>query len=1178
MKLTDITPGLSLEGLEPDRVCSVVAVTPLSSDALQIFYKLPDGTFKERLIGSTDLAGLAIASAGRPWAFDGDPESFQLACEAKRIDLAFLFDPMMAVHTSNVDPLPHQITAVYESLLPKQPLRFVLADDPGAGKTIMAGLYIRELIMRADARRVLIVSPGSLVEQWRDELFEKFGLEFKIFTAALEAASASGNPFEDHHQLIVRLDQISRDEEATPGDERRPGPLQSKILAAGWDLVVFDEAHKLAAHYYGQKLEKTGRFRFGERIGRETRHLLLMTATPHNGKEEDFHLFLSLLDSDRFYGKFRDGVHKVDATDLMRRMVKEELVKFDGTPLFPERKAYTVNYTLSDDEAALYESVTDYVETEMGKADQLEGQRKGSVGFALTALQRRLASSPEAIYQSLKRRRERLAERVREEKLGLRGRQVLAETVVNLPEDDDDLSAEEQENLEERLVDQASAARTIEELEAEILILAGLEQRAKLVVASGKDRKWDELSRLLQNTPEMKDADGAQRKIIIFSEHKDTLNYLHAKIAGVLGNPDAIVVIHGGTNRDERRKSQALFRSDKDVRVLIATDAAGEGVNLQCANLMVNYDLPWNPNRLEQRFGRIHRIGQTEVCHLWSLVAKETREGSVWHRLLEKLEVECEALKGKVFNILGDVFEERPLRDLMIEAIRYGNQPEVRARLTQKIDHAFDHSHLESLLKRNALAEQTMSPERLFKVKEEMEKAEARRLQPHFVRAFFQRAFSELGGVMHRREADRFEITHVPLEIRERDRRITGRNRREQDPVLRRYERICFERHAIQPDGAPGLSRAVLMHPGHPLMLAMTDLILERNANLLRQGTVLIDPTDVSDEPWLLFMLTHEVKSGDGVVLSKRMQFIRVSPAGEASFAGWAPHLDLEPLDQADAPRIADLLDAPWMHTNLEQKAVGLAASKLVPEHFNEVATRRVEHVDNTLKAVHERLTKEIAFWTDREIKLRDDKAAGKDVRLNLDNVTRTLQDLQYRLESRKKELLAMKQVQNGTPVVLGGALVIPAGLLAHRRGESPAPTSADAQARSKIERLAMQAVIAAEEARGCRCVDVSADKCGWDITSYPPPNPDGTQPIPRHIEVKGRAAGADTITVTRNEIIYAVNQGEKFHLAVVFVNPDDTIDGPHYITNPFSREPDWGAASVNYTISELLARGSVTA
>lgn len=1170
MKLSEITAGLSLAGLEPDRVCTVIAANRVGDAALQVVYRLPDGTIKERLLGPADEAGIAPAATERPWAFDGDPAAFQLACEAKRIDLAFLFDPMMAVHTSNVDPLPHQITAVYESLLPRQPLRFVLADDPGAGKTIMAGLYIRELIMRADARRVLIISPGSLVEQWRDELFEKFGLEFRVFSSALDEVSPSGNPFEDHHQLIIRLDQLSRSEELA-GDVRTAGPLQEKLLSAGWDLVVFDEAHKLAAHYAGSKLSKTARFRLAERLGKETRHLLLMTATPHNGKEEDFQLFLSLLDSDRFYGKFRDGTHKVDTSDLMRRMVKEELVKFDGTPLFPERKAYTVNYTLSDIEAGLYESVTDYVQTEMGKADERGGSQKGSVGFALTALQRRLASSPEAIYQSLKRRHQRLADRLREAKLGNRGRKALSETVAAIPEDDDDLTAEEQESLEEELIDDATAATSIAELEAEITILTDLEAQAKAVVASGKDRKWDELSKLLQNTPEMHNADGRQRKIIIFSEHRDTLNYLQDKIAGVLGNPEAIVTIHGGTHRDERKKAQALFRSDKDVRVLIATDAAGEGVNLQCANLMVNYDLPWNPNRMEQRFGRIHRIGQTEVCHLWSLVAKETREGRVYHRLLEKLATECEALKGKVFNILGDVFEERSLRDLMIDAIKYGDQPEVRARLSQRIDHAFDHDHLKNLLGRNALAEQTMSPERLFHVKEEMEKAEARRLQPFFVRAFFMKAFPLLGGTIHRREPDRYEITHVPLEIRERDRRITGRNRREQEPVLKRYDRVCFERAAIQPTDQPGLPRAVLMHPGHPLMLSVTDLILEQSANLLRQGTILVDPTNDGAEPWLLFMLTHEVKSAAGTVLSKRMQFIRVNPDGSASFAGWAPHLDLEPLAVADRPRLADTLKASWIKADLEQKAVALAAASLVPDHFSEVASRRIDHVDRTLKAVHERLTKEIDFLSDREIKLKEDRAAGKDVRLNLDNVTRTLKDLQYRLESRKKELLAMKQVQNGTPVILGGALVLPAGLLRQLRGQGPALTTADAAARTKIEQLAMQAVMAAEKARGHHVIDVSKDKCGWDISSYPP-STDGVQPTPRHIEVKGRAAGADTITITRNEITYAVNQADKFVLAIVFVNPDDSIDGPHYVSNPFSREPDWGAASVNYFVSDLLA------
>jgi superfamily II DNA or RNA helicase len=595
MKLAEIKAGVALVGLEPDLVCTVVAVVPISEAAVQVIYKRPDGSMKERLLGTSDESTIAVATVERPWAFDGDAAAFQLACEAKRIDFAFLFDPMMAVHTSNVEPLPHQITAVYESMLPRQPLRYVLADDPGAGKTIMAGLYIRELVMRADARRVLIVAPGSLVEQWRDELFEKFGLEFRIFSSALEEASPSGNPFEVHHQIIVRLDQLARNEEE--GESGRiAGNLQSKLCAAGWDLVVFDEAHKLAAHFFGSKLEKTGRYRFAERLGRDTRHLLLMTATPHNGEEEDFQLFLALLDSDRFYGKFRDGVHKVDASDLMRRMVKEELVKFDGSPLFPERRAYTVNYKLSDAEASLYEQVTHYVQTEMGKADLLGGQRKGSVGFALTTLQRRLASSPEAIYQSLRRRKNRLSERLRAERLGERGAAALiADTVDEVPDDDDDLNADQQESLEEKLVDRATAAKTIAELEDEIRILGDLENQAKAVVASGLDRKWDELSKLLQNNPAMHDESGRQRKIIIFSEHRDTLNYLHAKIAGVLGSAESIITIHGGTHRDKRKTFQALFWSDPDVRVLIATDAAGEGVNLQCAHLMVNYDLPGTP-------------------------------------------------------------------------------------------------------------------------------------------------------------------------------------------------------------------------------------------------------------------------------------------------------------------------------------------------------------------------------------------------------------------------------------------------------------------------------------------------------------------------------------------------------------------------------------------------------
>ncbi|MBA3683766.1 MAG: DUF3883 domain-containing protein [Planctomycetes bacterium] len=1169
MKLNELQPGQSLTGLEPAIVVTLAAVVPFGNEAVQVIYRRPDGALTERLLNSADADGLAVATAERPWAFDGDGAGFQLACEAKRIDLAFLFDPMMAVHASNVEPLPHQITAVYESLLPRQPLRFVLADDPGAGKTIMAGLYISELIMRGDAQRIAVIAPGSLVEQWRDELYEKFGLEFRVFSPGLELASPTSNPFEQFNHVIIRLDQLSRNDE-----------LRERMCALNWDLAIFDEAHKLSAHYSGSKVDRTARFIMAEQVGAKARHLLLMTATPHNGKEEEFQLFLSLLDSDRFYGKFRerDGAQKVDVSDLMRRMVKEEMLRFDGTPLFQERKAYTVNYTLSDLEAALYTAVTEYVKTEMGKADQLEGRQKRSVGFALTALQRRLASSPEAIYKSLDRRRDKLGNRVRAERLKTRGR-VISETLApDVPEDEDDLTADEQETLEEQVVDESTAARTIADLEAEIEILTHLVRKAKDVVASGQDRKWEELSRILQNDPVMRAVGAHQRKLIIFTEHRDTLNYLRDRISGVLGSTEAVVTIHGGTHRDERRKIQALFRSDPTIRVLIATDAAGEGVNLQNASLMVNYDLPWNPNRLEQRFGRIHRIGQTEVCHLWNLVANETFEGQVYHRLLMKLEVESIALKGRVFDILGEVFEQTSLKDLLLEAIRYGDRPEVRARLTTKIDQALDHDHLKSLLNRNALAVETMTPERLYAVKDEMEKAEARRLQPFFVRSFFITAFERLGGTMHPRERGRFEITFVPEAIRERDRRITGRNRREQEPVLKRYDRICFEREAVQPLDTPGLSRAVLMHPGHPLMLAVADIIIEQHANLLRQGAMLVDAADPGDQPSLLVLLHHEIGSGEGQVISKRLQFVRVAPDGTASFAGWAPHLDLEPLPASDRALVADIVQAPWLGAGIEQRAVALAAANLVPQHYAEVADRRIAHIEKTLAAVHERLTKEIAWWSDRWIKLKDDRAAGKDVRLNEDNARRMVADLEGRLDARKRSLRAQRHIVNGTPVVLGAALVIPAGLLAKRRGdelpEAANAFSTDPIARARIERLAMVAVRRVEEGRGWRVVDVSRDKCGWDLTSHPPIVP-GKIPDPRHIEVKGRVAGAATVTITRNEIIYALNQGDKFVLAIVLVNADDGCDGPYYITHPFDREPPWGAASINYDLTALLAKAS---
>ena len=656
-----------------------------------------------------------------------------------------------------VDPLPHQITAVYGEMLPRQPLRFLLADDPGAGKTIMAGLLIKELLIRGDLHRCMIVCPGNLSEQWQDELYQRFQLDFKILTNDALEAARTGNWFAETPLAICRLDKLSRNED-----------VQAKLANTDWDLIVCDEAHKMSATFFGNEVKYTKRYRLGQLLGQITRHLLLMTATPHNGKPEDFQLFMALLDSDRFEGRSRDGVHLADASDLMRRLVKEQLLKFDGKPLFPERIANTVGFKLSDAETALYKNVTDYVRDEFSRADSLESDsRKGTVGFALTILQRRLASSPEAILQSLRRRRERLERRLREEQLLKRGGDLQdhSPSLPNLTADDidelDDAPDSEVEQTEETVVDQATAARTIAELQSEIAILARLEALALKVRRSGTDKKWEELRSILQNQAEMFDAHGHRRKMVIFSEHRDTLNYLSEKLRELLV-PEALVTIHGGMGREERTKAQEAFTQDKDVLILLATDAAGEGINLQRAHLMINYDLPWNPNRLEQRFGRIHRIGQTEVCHLWNLLAEETREGDVYKRLLEKIGLERDALGGGVFDILGQLFREQRLRDLLIEAIRYGDQPEVKARLHQIVDNLTDRKHCQQLLEERALANDSMDASAVQAIREDMERADARRLQPHFIESFFLEAFRVLGGSIKERESRRFEITHVP--------------------------------------------------------------------------------------------------------------------------------------------------------------------------------------------------------------------------------------------------------------------------------------------------------------------------------------------------------------------------------------------------------------------------------
>ena len=524
-----------------------------------------------------DEVRLVVRKAGRIRSMDADENLFRLVSEAEWMLLVTWVILHIAVQASTLYFRSRlQIEFVYEKWLPCKPLRFLLADDLCISQTIMAGLFCMGPMIRGYVGRRLIVASYSLEEQRQDEPRDKFALSFEILVKDLIEAIGSGAAFGEWPLLIAHLDHASRNED-----------LQAKLAATDWDLVVVDEAHKMAAHYTGGEIKETKRYKLGRLAGSLARHFVLMTATPHAGIEEDFQLFLALLDGDRFEGKPRDASHSIDTSDLMRRLVKEKLLKFDGTPLFPERRAYTAVYPLSDDETLLYKRVTDYVVEEMNRADRLkaegEGRRGAIVGFALTTLQRRLASSPEAIYQSLSRRHKRLEKRIGEERTRRRGAELAAWRArgdIRALDDDadlDDLPEGELEELEEELVDEASAARTIADLEQEIANLADLEELARQLRDSGADRKWEELSHILQDTPEMYDSEGNRRKLIVFSEHRDTLNYLVRKLRVLLGRDDAVVSIHGGVPRDQRRKIQEAFIHDKEVLILVATDAAGRG-------------------------------------------------------------------------------------------------------------------------------------------------------------------------------------------------------------------------------------------------------------------------------------------------------------------------------------------------------------------------------------------------------------------------------------------------------------------------------------------------------------------------------------------------------------------------------------------------------------------------
>lgn len=1133
MLLEELKPGLRIDGLIPAQVITVIFAQWHGTDALELTYKTNDGALGQQVVFRKDQDTLTVAQTGSR-AFDANATDFKMVAEAQRITLAGLFDPMLAVATSDVRPLPHQIRAVYGELLPRTPLRFLLADDPGAGKTIMAGLYIKELLLRDDVRQCLIVAPGGLVEQWQDELFFKFGLRFDLLTNQLIDANVNLNVFETNPLLIARMDQLSRNEE-----------LQAQLKETEWDLIIVDEAHRMGAHYFGGKLEKTKRFLLGEMLGRITRHLLLMTATPHSGKEEDFQLFLTLLDRDRFEGK---NTKTANTDGIMRRMVKEDLLTFEGKKLFPERRAETVPYELTELEYSLYAEVTDYVREGMNRADRVGGKRKNTVGFALTVLQRRLASSPEAIYRSLVRRTERLERKKLEI---LNGTYTDKEPTIDFEGlDADDYNSEQIEELEEELLDAATAAQTVEELDAEILELADLTTVAKQVRDSGTDRKWTELSRILQDEALTVDANGWPRKLIIFTEHRDTLDYLAGRIRTLIGKPNAVQAIHGGVRRKERRMITEEFTKNRDCQILLATDAAGEGLNLQAAHLMVNYDLPWNPNRIEQRFGRIHRIGQEEVCRLWNLVASNTREGAVFERLLEKIEEQRKAYGGKVFDVLGEAFADTPLRDLLLDAIRYGERDDVKAKMHEVIDHKVADG-LKELLDERALASDHLAEADLAKLRAAMDEARARRLQPHYIELAFKAAFTRLGGRIAKRERGRYEIANVPAQIRAS----------KYQPIATKYDRVAFDLEHVHSEE---LTRADLLAPGHPLHDAVMDEAIRHFGGTLNSGTVLVSAT--LEEPHLLVGVVEEVADATGAAVSRRFGYAFVDSLGTVTPAGPAPYLDC--VAAPDTPAVTAARRSPWL-ADAEDRATSWIITTQLPEYLAEVQPRRAaelakarELVVNRLEGERDRLLLNAAVAAEKE-------RAGEKPKESAESLNRKAVELDARLRRRLELLDKQALMSTKPPRIMTAALMLPVSMV---DGELPASAPIHAKETKEVERRGVDLVMATERTLGRIPVEQAFNNKGFDILSS-----DASGDTYR-IEVKARIDGATDFFVTHNEVMVGKNAAPRYRLTLVKVDPRGPAhDEVRYLDNPFASTNlgDFDATGVRGDWNKMWNKGT---
>jgi len=777
---------------------------------LEVVLQDGNSTYKALRITDDQLSQIEVLENKQVLLSDNAEDFFYLI-EAHRIRLAYQFDPQLAVSVSQVDPLPHQIEAVYHYVLNSPRIRFLIADDPGAGKTIMAGLILKELQYRRLVKRVLIVAPGHLKYQWQREMKERFQTSFAIVDRARIQSAWGENVWDERDQMITSIDFIKQDD------------VRNTLRSSHWDLVIVDEAHKMSAYAYvskdRHKIDKTKRYKVGEILSQQTENLLFLTATPHRGDDENFRLFLDLL-CPGFFAQtelLKESVESKDNPVFLRRL-KEDMRNFDGSLIFPPRHVHTVPFRLTEPEVKLYNRVTRYVQDYFDKAKE-----KRSITFALMILQRRLTSSTHAIYKSLQRRKARLEEllalpeKIRQTQIDIQRYQSLSE------EELEDLAEEEREAIERQL-EYLTIAENIEDVQAEIDELEGLIQQAEQV------RQLEIESKLIGLRDQVLNNIG-DRKLLIFTEFRDTLEYLSEKLRkwGY-----QVINIHGQMNMDARIQAEHDFRDH--AQIMVATEAAGEGINLQFCSLMVNYDIPWNPNRLEQRMGRVHRYGQQYEVHVWNLITRDTREGQILERIFEKLQRMRDSLgSDRVFDIIGEIIPGARLDELLKDAIFNQRRMEEIEGVIESMDETSVRQTLERVFM-TGLATRHIDYSGILK---ESLLAEENRLVPEYVEDYFLRAFRRLGGKISSNDGRpgtgdekpkpaTYTISNVPFELRRWGDDYNFKS--SYGTLFREYQRITFDK-----EYARGHPEAEFVAPGHPLLEAINQQILEAfggNGNL----------------------------------------------------------------------------------------------------------------------------------------------------------------------------------------------------------------------------------------------------------------------------------------------------------------------------------------------------------